>query len=158
MPDRPRPKRSRKATNRVPTADKAVAEALAIVREARDADTEFDWTKNPANPRDAALRTSIMSHIVMEERTASTEWYNFLPEPDEEELASREASTARHICWKLEGLLPELFCDEIGEDLRDAIEYWERVEDEQQKRADQLKRRRLVRRARLDVGPSPRVS
>lgn len=69
MPDSPRPKRSRKATNRVPTADKAVAEALAIVRDARDADVEIDWTQNPTGDRERELRLAIIRRIEVEEAT-----------------------------------------------------------------------------------------
>jgi hypothetical protein len=74
-------------------------------------------------------------------------------EPLNTNIASHEASIAINIVWALQELLPDPLSDEPGDDLREVIEHWERIKDEQQKRVDQLRRRRIVSQFRLDIEP-----
>lgn len=161
MPDSSRPKRPRK-TKTAPTADRAIAEALAIVREARDVDADHDWTHNPLNERAAKWRAAIIHRIVANERADRASFDDLLGRTGctEEQRALSESSMACSILSALELLLPDgdRYSDEIGDDLREAIDYWDQVFDQQYKLQKQLRRRRLAQEARLDIEPASGLS
>lgn len=166
MADNLRPKRPhKKAPSVALTADKALTEALSIVREARDADEEIPWRKDPQNDQDAALRAGFIRHTAAElysvieaGQLAMRELSGV--EPSEEELAHDAATVARFVSWKLEALLSDPVYDGDGEDddtdsvgcdLKEAIDHWAKVANENFALAKRLERQRIFRAAKADI-------
>lgn len=162
-PDNLRPRRARKKVRSVaPTADKALAEALSIVRDARDADEEIPWRRDPANEQDAALRAAIIRRIAADHYAVLESGKQAFRQicriaPSEEQLANDAAHIALHVRWKLEELLPDRIYDDseedeaVGCDLKDAIEHWRKIEDENFALAKRLERQRVIREAKADI-------
>lgn len=172
MPRNSQPKRSHKnAANKSHGADKALAEALSIVREAearspKPDDREVDWTQDPRNEREAALRSAVMRRVVAGKRTIHEDgqkarYWLMERTPTECELARDAAIVARHVALALESLVTDQVeldedCDDAvdytyGCDLLDMIEHWEGIAKENEQRARRLERQRLIEEAKVDI-------
>jgi hypothetical protein len=170
-----RPKRQRRGVKDLLAADSVLTAAVSIAREARDSaettahqardsDVEIDWTRSPFNDYESELRAAIIRRTVaeaLEEAHALSRSRRQLEElfpemkpelADELTVARRERGAASSVRWALEGLLDDPTVDTIGADLYDAVEHWRVIEDERDKRARELERKRLIDAARLDIG------
>lgn len=117
------------------SADRALAEASKIIANLSDADLQIDWADNPKSEREAAVRAAIIRRVEAENIHLGP-WY---------------------VQQTLENLCREVESDELGEDMYEALEKWEKLADENRVKRHRSEQQRLIDQARrdLDGGAQP---
>lgn len=116
-----------------------LAQAVKIASDARDASVEIDWTENPKDDREAALRLATIRVIEQEQARI---WGN--------PFLTGNSHIAYCTFRKLEDLAPE-DAEFIGEDLWDAKERWLLAEIEERKQNELNDARSLREKAKRQM-------